>query len=143
MSSTEPTVVARRLAAGVGVGAVIGLLYALLARPRDEVFLTGSWGYVPADSWLLHAAVVGVTFGLVMIGGLLGWWAVAALVRRRLLFVVVGVGLVAGALVFFGRAALGDETIGGRIAWVVMGLFVGGLGVPMTIAGWRAARVHA
>lgn len=120
-----------------GGGAVIGLVYALTARPRGKVFITDSWSYVPADDWWVHAVVVGASLCLAYGGIVLAWLVARLLFRHGLLFTAVGGFLVVGAVFFFGRATLGDETTGGRIAWVVMGMLLGGLGAPMVVADRR------
>jgi hypothetical protein len=127
-----------------GGGSIIGLLYALLAQPSGEIFLTNSWSYVPKDEWWLHAIVVGLSLCLVYGAIVLGYLAVAVLFRYHVLFTVAGLMLVAAGCFFLSQAIWADESTGGRIAWTVMGLLVGGLGVPMIIterrAVWRAKR---
>ena len=121
-----------------GGGAVIGLLYALLARPAGEVFLTDSWSYVPKDDWWLHAVVVGVSLCVVYLAIVLGYRLVGLLFRHHILFTAVGALLIVAGAVFFGRAIWGGEGTGGTIAWIVMGLFVIVLGVPMIVAERRS-----
>jgi pilus assembly protein TadC len=121
-------------------GAAIGVVYALIARPRDDVFITNSWSYVPADQWWLHGLLLGVLFALVYVGIVTGLVLAASLIRHMALFTVVGVFLLVMTAFFFGRAAFADESPGGRVAWAVMGALVGALAVPMIITEQRSRR---
>lgn len=56
------------------------------------------------------------------------------------MFRVGGGILIAAATFSIAQAITTDEGTGGRIAWLVMGVFVGGLGVPMVWTERRAAR---
>ena len=115
----------------MGGGFGIGAIHAVAVQPEEEIFLTDNWSYVPKDSWWMHGLVVGVSIALVYAAVLIGFRLVALLLRGGVLFTVGGLLLVAAAVFFFVQAAIGDDGTGGKIAWVTMGLVVGGLGVPM------------
>jgi hypothetical protein len=121
-------------------GFAVGLLYALITRPRDAVVITESWSYVPKDQPWTHGILLGVTLALVYGAIMAGLRTVQLLFRHGMLFTVGGGMLIAAALFFIARAITTDEGAGGRVAWLVMGLFVGGLGVPMVWTERRAAR---
>ena len=121
-------------------GFAIGAVHALAVRPDDEIFVTDSWSYVPADQWWLHGLVFGATIALVYGAVLLGYRIVALLLGAGVLFTVGGLLLVVAGAFFLGQAWRAEDGLGGTIAWSVMGIVVGGLGVPMIWAEQRARR---
>jgi hypothetical protein len=121
-------------------GVVLGWLWALVARPRDDVFITNSWSYVPAEQWWLHGLLVGTSLALVALAILVGLLIAAFLMRRTVLFTVVGAFLVAMAGTFVVLGWFGEESGADRALWFVLALLVGGIGAPMIITEYRFRR---
>lgn len=119
---------------------MLGVVYALVARPRDEVFVTDGWSYVPADEWWLHGLLLGALFSLVYVALVVGLVIATWLIRRRVLFTVVGSFLMAMATFFVVRAVATDESTGGRVTWLVLGLLVAAIGLPMIVTEHRWKR---
>lgn len=121
---------------------VVGAVAALVSDGTEPVFLTDSISYVPSEAWGLHGLVVGATMALLAFalwgGGQLAGW----LIRRGLLFTVVGVFLAGmGALMVALALGLAPLDDGQRVMFGgVLGPVFVGMGGWMLAADLRARR---
>ena len=120
------------------LGALLGGAIALIGQPREPVFITDSWSYVPADAWWLHAVMVGLTLAIVALAFLWAMWISRRAFEAGLLLLLgaaiiglLGAGMLAVALLV--------DTIdsGQQIMFLVMGGSFVGLAAWMVIATYR------
>ena len=105
------------------VGFVLGVVIALTSKPQGEVFLTNSLSYVPADQWLVHGVVIGLSLAAVRFALWLSMKTVGYLFSKGLFFLVVGLGLVTAGVGVLVLALTEDSLDSGQVSlFLVMGL---------------------